>query len=111
MLYYVVNARKLTGTRRIGFLAMDAREFLRTDVIVLAIVIYAGIGVPLCCAPSPGWTRPMPAASALADRALVMRNGIIVRAFAVPPSARTHRGDAHALALRATLLDELGVQV
>jgi sulfonate transport system permease protein len=29
----------------IGFLAMDAREFLRTDVIVLTIVIYALIGV------------------------------------------------------------------
>ncbi|CAH2599932.1 aliphatic sulfonate ABC transporter membrane subunit [Rhodovastum atsumiense] len=29
----------------IGFMAMDAREFLRTDVIVLAILIYAGIGV------------------------------------------------------------------
>jgi sulfonate transport system permease protein len=28
----------------IGFLAMDAREFFRTDVIVLAIVIYAFIG-------------------------------------------------------------------
>jgi sulfonate transport system permease protein len=28
----------------IGFLAMDAREFFRTDVIVLAIVIYALIG-------------------------------------------------------------------
>ena len=28
-----------------GFLAMDAREFLRTDVIVLTILIYAGIGV------------------------------------------------------------------
>ncbi len=30
---------------RVGFLAMDAREFLRTDVIVLTIVIYALIGV------------------------------------------------------------------
>lgn len=28
----------------VGYLAMDAREFFRTDVIVLAILIYAGIG-------------------------------------------------------------------
>ena len=26
-------------------MAMDAREFLRTDVIVLAVLIYAAIGV------------------------------------------------------------------
>ena len=34
-----------TAQSGIGFLAMDAREFLRTDVIVLTIVIYALIGV------------------------------------------------------------------
>ncbi len=41
----LVVAETIAASAGIGFLAMDAREFLRTDVIVLAIVIYAGIGV------------------------------------------------------------------
>jgi len=41
----LVVAESIAASSGIGFLAMDAREFLRTDVIVLAIVIYAGIGV------------------------------------------------------------------
>jgi sulfonate transport system permease protein len=41
----LVVAETIAATSGIGFLAMDAREFLRTDVIVLAIVIYAVIGV------------------------------------------------------------------
>ncbi|MCQ4159067.1 ABC transporter permease subunit [Roseomonas sp. GC11] len=41
----LVVAETIAATSGIGFLAMDAREFLRTDVIVLAIVIYALIGV------------------------------------------------------------------
>jgi sulfonate transport system permease protein len=41
----LVVAETIAANSGIGFLAMDAREFLRTDVIVLAIVIYAGIGV------------------------------------------------------------------
>lgn len=41
----LVVAETIATTSGIGFLAMDAREFLRTDVIVLAIVIYALIGV------------------------------------------------------------------
>jgi sulfonate transport system permease protein len=41
----LVVAETIAATSGIGYLAMDAREFLRTDVIVLAIVIYAGIGV------------------------------------------------------------------
>lgn len=41
----LVVAETLATTSGIGFLAMDAREFLQTDVIVLAIVIYAVIGV------------------------------------------------------------------
>lgn len=41
----LVIAETLATTSGIGFLAMDAREFLQTDVIVLAIVIYAVIGV------------------------------------------------------------------
>ncbi|RAS21318.1 ABC transporter permease subunit [Paraburkholderia bryophila] len=41
----LVIAETLATTKGIGFLAMDAREFLQTHVIVLTIVIYAIIGV------------------------------------------------------------------
>jgi len=41
----LVIAETIATNTGIGSLAMDAREFLRTDVIVLTIVIYAGIGV------------------------------------------------------------------
>lgn len=41
----LVVAETIAATSGIGFMAMDAREFLRTDVIVLAIVVYAFIGL------------------------------------------------------------------
>lgn len=41
----LVVAETIGAQSGIGFLAMDAREFLRTDVIVLTIFIYALIGV------------------------------------------------------------------
>lgn len=41
----LVIAETLATTKGIGFLAMDAREFLQTNVILLTIVIYAIIGV------------------------------------------------------------------
>jgi sulfonate transport system permease protein len=41
----LVVAETIGAQSGIGFLAMDAREFLRTDVIVLTIAIYAVIGV------------------------------------------------------------------
>jgi len=41
----LVVAETIGAESGIGFLAMDAREFLRTDVIVLTILIYATIGV------------------------------------------------------------------
>jgi sulfonate transport system permease protein len=40
----LVVAETVGAQAGLGFLAMDAREFLRTDVIVLTIVIYALIG-------------------------------------------------------------------
>ena len=40
----LVVSESFGASSGIGFLAMDAREFFRTDVIVLAIVIYALIG-------------------------------------------------------------------
>ena len=41
----LVIAETIATNRGIGFLAMDAREFLQTNVIVLTILIYAIIGV------------------------------------------------------------------
>lgn len=41
----LVVAETIGAQSGIGFLAMDAREFLRTDVVVLTILIYALIGV------------------------------------------------------------------
>ena len=41
----LVVAETIAASSGIGFLAMDAREFLRTDVIVMTILIYALIGV------------------------------------------------------------------
>ncbi|WP_233837674.1 ABC transporter permease [Paraburkholderia sp. ZP32-5] len=41
----LVIAETLATTKGIGFLAMDAREFLDTNVIVLTMIIYAVIGV------------------------------------------------------------------
>lgn len=41
----LVVAETIGAQSGIGFLAMDAREFLRTDVVVLTVVIYAVIGV------------------------------------------------------------------
>ncbi|MFC4453204.1 ABC transporter permease subunit [Deinococcus sonorensis] len=40
----LVVSESFGASQGIGFLAMDAREFFRTDIIVLAIVIYALIG-------------------------------------------------------------------
>jgi sulfonate transport system permease protein len=41
----LVIAETLATTKGIGFLAMDAREFLNTNVILLTVIVYAIIGV------------------------------------------------------------------
>lgn len=41
----LVVAETIGAQEGLGFLALDAREFLRTDVIVLTVIIYALIGV------------------------------------------------------------------
>lgn len=41
----LVIAETLATTKGIGFLAMDAREFLQTNVIVLTMIVYAIVGV------------------------------------------------------------------
>jgi len=41
----LVIAETIATNKGIGFLAMDAREFLQTNVIVMTLLIYAAIGV------------------------------------------------------------------
>ena len=40
----LIVAETIAATDGIGYLAMDAREFLRTDVVLLAILLYALLG-------------------------------------------------------------------
>ncbi|WP_298609792.1 aliphatic sulfonate ABC transporter permease SsuC [uncultured Thiothrix sp.] len=40
----LIVAETISAREGIGYLAMDAREFLRTDVVVLAILLYALLG-------------------------------------------------------------------
>ena len=40
----LIVAETISASSGIGYLAMNAREFLQTDVVVLAIVLYAVLG-------------------------------------------------------------------
>jgi len=40
----LIVAETISASAGIGYLAMNAREFLQTDVVVLAIVMYAILG-------------------------------------------------------------------
>lgn len=40
----LIVAETIAATNGIGYLAMDAREFLRTDIVLLAIILYALLG-------------------------------------------------------------------
>jgi sulfonate transport system permease protein len=40
----LIVAETIAATSGIGYMAMNAREFLRTDVVVLSILLYAGLG-------------------------------------------------------------------
>ncbi|CAN5278080.1 hypothetical protein BH09PSE2_BH09PSE2_00400 [soil metagenome] len=40
----LIVAETIAATSGIGHMAMQAREFLQTDVVVLSILIYAGLG-------------------------------------------------------------------
>ena len=40
----LIVAETISASSGIGYLAMDAREFLQTDIVVLAIVLYAVLG-------------------------------------------------------------------
>jgi sulfonate transport system permease protein len=41
----LIIGESIGASAGIGFMATDAREFLQTDVIILTVFIYAGIGV------------------------------------------------------------------
>ncbi|MDI9738705.1 ABC transporter permease subunit, partial [Stutzerimonas stutzeri] len=40
----LIVAEKISASAGIGYLEMNAREFLQTDVVVLAILLYALLG-------------------------------------------------------------------
>jgi len=40
----LIVAETISATSGIGYMAMSAREFLQTDVVVLAILMYAALG-------------------------------------------------------------------
>jgi sulfonate transport system ATP-binding protein len=54
-------------------------------------------------------THDVDEAIALANRALIMRDGRIVAEYAISPDANAHRSHPDAVAMRETLLDQLGV--
>jgi sulfonate transport system ATP-binding protein len=86
------------------FAALDALTRLKMQGLVRALVARHQPGVLLV-------THDVDEAIALADRALVMRDGGIARTYAVPPEARTKRAHPQAIALREQLLTDLGVTV
>ena len=40
----LIVAETISATSGIGYMAMNAREFLQTDIVVLAILLYAALG-------------------------------------------------------------------
>ncbi len=84
------------------FAALDALTRIRMQGLVQQLVARHRPGVLLV-------THDVDEAVALADRALVMRGGAIAAEYPVPAAARGHRSHPAAVALRDTLLAELGV--
>jgi sulfonate transport system permease protein len=41
----LVVAEQINASRGLGFLINNARDFMRTDVIVVCLVVYAGLGL------------------------------------------------------------------
>jgi sulfonate transport system ATP-binding protein len=84
------------------FAALDALTRIRMQTLVKALVEKYQPGVLLV-------THDVDEAITLGDRALVMRDGSIARAFAISPTARKHRSYPEAISLRDRLLADLGV--
>ncbi|WP_394792511.1 ABC transporter ATP-binding protein [Rhodoferax sp.] len=84
------------------FAALDALTRIRMQGLVKQLVARHRPGVLLV-------THDVDQAITLADRALVMRNGAIAAHYTVSAAARQHRSHPDAVALRDTLLAELGV--
>lgn len=84
------------------FAALDALTRIRMHELVKQLVARHRPGVLLV-------THDVDEAIALGHRALVMRNGRIAGEYAISKAANTHRSHPEAVALRDTLLAELGV--
>jgi sulfonate transport system ATP-binding protein len=84
------------------FAALDALTRIRMQTLVKALVEKYQPGVLLV-------THDVDEAITLGDRALVMRDGSIARAYAISPAARKHRSHPGAIDLRDRLLADLGV--
>lgn len=84
------------------FAALDALTRIRMQGLVKELVARHRPGVLLV-------THDVDEAIALADRALVMRDGLIAAEYPVSAQARAHRSHPEAVALRDQLLTELGV--
>jgi sulfonate transport system ATP-binding protein len=86
------------------FAALDALTRLRMQGLVRALVARHNPGVLLV-------THDVDEAINLGDRALVMRDGAIVRDYPIPAAARRQRAHPEAIALRDRLLSDLGVTI
>jgi sulfonate transport system ATP-binding protein len=84
------------------FASLDALTRIRMHALVKELVARHQPGVLLV-------THDVDEAITLADRALVMRNGLIAAEYTVSAAARTSHDDRDAIRLRATLLADLGV--
>ncbi len=83
------------------FAALDALTRLRMHLLVKKLVAHHQPGVLLV-------THDVDEAIALADRAIVMRNGILIASYPISAAARGNRSHPEAAALRDVLLEQLG---
>jgi len=83
------------------FAALDALTRLRMHGLVKQLVAHHQPGVLLV-------THDVDEAIALADRAIVMRNGTLISSHAISRAANENRSHPDAAALRSLLLEQLG---
>jgi len=84
------------------FASLDALTRIRVHALVKQLVARHQPGVLLV-------THDVDEAIALANRALIMRDGRIVAEYTVSPGANARRSHPDAVSLREVLLDQLGV--